>query len=136
MLRKKEPSAAAHDAQIAIATACPGATVTWSASIVVMPAVLHPLRHIAVHVMQAKGIGRKTAHRSRSIIVPAAAATIAIGPIGAYTVAPTVSSPRARARGVFPFRFTGHIGLELTDINKESRSNKEYCDVVSDMMFR
>ena len=39
MLRKKEPSAAAHDAQIAIATACPGATVTWGASIVVMPAV-------------------------------------------------------------------------------------------------
>ena len=75
-------------------------------------AVLHPLPHIAVHIEQAKGVGRKTPHRIRSTNRRAALTATAVGAVFANFIAPIVARGRARPRRVFPFRLGGQaVGL-------------------------
>src|SRR5688572_8561166 len=62
VVRRREPRAAAHLAGCTIAVETRGA-VARCATVRIAPAVLHPLEHVADHVVQAEGIRRESADR-------------------------------------------------------------------------
>ena len=66
-------------------------------------AVLHPFRHVAVHVMEPERIRREPADRRRLAAVPLASAIGAIGFALPGVVSPPVARVGTCARGVFPF---------------------------------
>src|SRR5262245_10311314 len=72
-LGKLEPRAAAYDAEFAIAR--PGRTVGGCGLVAVVPAVLRPLPHIAVHLVEAPRVWRESIDRHR------------LPPIGAFRAA-------------------------------------------------
>src|SRR5579859_3842769 len=82
-----EPGAAPENAPARIA-AFPGAAVGRRAVEGAVPAVLDPFREIAGGVEDAKGVAGKAAARRRHLIVPLAAATVAIGFVGVGQRAP------------------------------------------------
>ena len=46
-----------------------------------VPAILNPFPHVTVHIVQPEPVRPKRTHRGRPVIVPAAAATVAIGAV-------------------------------------------------------
>ena len=109
--RKVEPGPTAQSAVIAIA-AGPRIAIVRCTAIRAVPAILDPLPHIAVHVIKAKGVGRKTTNRTCLIVIPLASTAITIGPVAADIIAPAIAGCGARACRIFPFCFTEQtIGL-------------------------
>ncbi len=100
------PRAAALHAPPTV-TAQPGTAVARRPFIAVVPAVLDPFPDVAMYVMQPPGIRIEAADRCRLLIVPAAAAAIAVGAVAADGVAPPVDRARARPRRIFPLGLAG-----------------------------
>src|SRR5262249_21698014 len=75
----------------------------WISRIAAGPAVLHPLPHIAVHVVQAESTGGKRADRSRPLKVPLATTAVTVGISLAELVAPGIGRRGPGARRIFPF---------------------------------
>ena len=136
------PVPAAHHALVASRAACArahGAAVGGRTAIAVGVAVLNPLLHIAVQVVQAKKVGRKAANRHGSCpignaagIAGTAQGTGIVGLAATDAGAKGVRRRRAGARRVFPFRLRGqavgvaglraqprriHLGLVPTDVD-------------------
>ena len=63
-----DPGAAAKDPATAI-SGCPGGAIRRRAAVISIPAVLHPLPHVAMHVVEAKGVGLERAHLDRLLPV-------------------------------------------------------------------
>src|SRR5262249_59944988 len=87
-------------------TAHPSRAVMGRATIIVVPAIFHPLGHIARGVVEAEAIGLERPDGGRplrlaSIALPADRLS------GAQVASPPVSNIRSSAGGVFPFRFGG-----------------------------
>src|SRR5262245_46000474 len=92
-------------------TAHPSHAVTRRATIIVIPAIFHPLGHIACGVVKAERIGLERADRRRFLRL-AGTALPAVRLTGAHVASPPVRSIRSGAGGVFPFRLGGKpIGL-------------------------
>src|SRR5262245_41404507 len=115
--RNADPSAAAEDTATAFAFFNPSRTVLRSPVVVLVLAILDPLRDIAMHVMETECIGGERADGSRPLIVPLAAAAVAIGVPFADLVAPRIGRLRSSTRRIFPFclgeqpiSFAGHPG--------------------------
>src|SRR5260370_5310324 len=85
-------------------TAHPSRAVIGRATIIVIPAIFHPLGHIACGVEKAETIGLERPDRSRSLRL-AGIALPAVRLTGAHVASPPVRSIRSGAGGVFPFRF-------------------------------
>src|SRR5262249_50629907 len=79
--------------------------VGGGAAVIFVPAVLDPLIDIAVHVVETESVGPKRADGCGRLVVPPAAAVLAIGVIGADGLAPGISCGAAGPRRVFPFGF-------------------------------
>jgi len=77
ILRIEVPGTAAYHAEAAISTARPRRAVARRPRVVAVPAVLHPLPHVARHVVQAPRVGRERPGRGRAT-VPAASAPVAV----------------------------------------------------------
>src|SRR6478752_6052442 len=60
---QRAPRPSANNVLFALATARPGRAVVWCPHITGVTAVLHPLPHIALHIVQAEIVGHKGAHR-------------------------------------------------------------------------
>src|SRR5262249_8316604 len=92
-------------------TAHPSRAVMGRATIIVVPAIFHPLGHIARGVVEAEAIGLERPDGGRPLRL-ASIALPAVRLSGAHVASPPVSSIRSGAGGVFPFRFGGKpIGL-------------------------
>lgn len=87
--RTLPPRAAAQNAPRAI-PATPGAAVQRRAGIAVVPTVLDHLKDVAIHVIQTEGVRRKRAYGRGLLMIPLAAAAIAMRPVHADLVAPAV----------------------------------------------
>src|SRR5262245_49949690 len=101
--RNADPSAAAEDTATAFAFFNPSRTVLRSPVVVLVLAILDPLRDIAMHVMETECIGGERADGSRPLIVPLAAAAVTIGVPFADLVAPRIGRLRSSTRRIFPF---------------------------------
>src|SRR6516165_6127948 len=97
------PGAAAEDTATAFAFFNPSRTVLRSPVVVLVLAILDPLPDIAMHVMETECIGGERADGSRPLIVPLAAAPVAIGVPFADLVAPRIGRLRSSTRRIFPF---------------------------------
>ena len=82
----------------------PSAAVSWRSRIVGVPAVLHPLPHIPMHVVQAPRIRGETAHWHSLPVVPSTATSITVGATDAYLVPPAIRGLRTSSRRVLPLR--------------------------------
>src|SRR5262245_54291558 len=92
-------------------TASPSRAVVGRATIIVIPAIFHPLGHIACGVEKAESIRLERPDRGRSLRL-ASIALPAVCLTGAHLASPPVRGIRSGAGGVFPFRFGGKpIGL-------------------------
>src|SRR5262249_20525163 len=92
-------------------TARPSRAVTRRATIIVIPAIFHPLGYIACGVVKAETIGLERPDRGCSLRL-ASSALPAVRLTGAHVTSPPIRSVRSSAGGVFPFRFGGEpIGL-------------------------
>src|SRR6266571_5346494 len=93
--RVVQPRAAAQDAAVRIAALFPRLAGQRRAFVGVVHHVLHPLPHIAVHVVQAPGVGREFAGRCGALAVHALRAAVVgviavvVGELGADAVAET-----------------------------------------------
>ena len=71
-----------------------------------MPAVLHPLQYVSVHVVQTEPVRGERAHRERAlaalVVLPA---SVAVRAAPTLLVSPPVPRPRPRPRHVLPLRF-------------------------------
>ena len=80
--RSVEPRAATQRTKATTSTSRPRATVRWRSHVAAVPAVLHPLPNIPMHVMKPKRIRRERAHRHRPLPVPAlATGSVPVAPI-------------------------------------------------------
>ena len=70
-----------------------------------MKAVRDPLPYIPDHVIMTETVWREGPNRSRLLVIPFAAAAIAVGAILAGLVTPWISSLRTGPSDVFIFRF-------------------------------
>lgn len=112
--RSQRAAAALHHAQsaeIAVAkraAAFPGAAVGGGGVfhavllVTVVPAVLHPFKGVAAHVVKPPGVGLLLCYG-----VDAAATVISVPGYGAGVITAAVANRLARAAGVFPFGFRG-----------------------------
>src|SRR6185295_4101939 len=105
---------------IALAPGGPGRAIGRGTVVFVVPAVFHPLPHVAVHVVQAEVIGREGSHRS-SVGIPVIAGhdrpstrtgnallealirPVAVPAQGILIVTEMIARCRSGARRVFPF---------------------------------
>src|SRR5207237_7206677 len=71
----------------------------------IVPAILHPFPDIAEHVPQTKWVRRERSDRSRLLVVPGGAASLAIGVGASDLVAPPIGRRGPCASRIFPFRF-------------------------------
>ena len=97
--RYADPRAPAQHATRTISP-LPGRPVRRCTKIVVVPAILHPLPHVPVHIVQTPRICGEPTHRRCALGVPPAAATTAIGQVAADVIPPSCtssSSPHAPA---------------------------------------
>jgi hypothetical protein len=93
--------------------------------------ILHPLPDVTVHVIEPKLICRKRADRRRLLVVPSAAATIAVGVVFANLVTPSIGRLRSPARRIF------ELGLGEQPVRLASHPRQPYgvmpgiipCDV-------
>ena len=85
----------------------PGAAVGGRADIGIVPAIRRPLPGIAQHAVKPETVGREGIHWRQHMIVPFAAAAVAVGVGLADILAPPACAIGAGAGGIFPFRFTG-----------------------------
>ena len=81
----------------------PRTPIHRSSVVAAVPAVLHPLPYVPVHVMQPKRIRRERAHRRRPTAVTASA-YIAARTVPPNPVSPPIPRPRPRPRHVLPLR--------------------------------
>ena len=95
-------TAAAYDTRAAIGPR-PGRAIRRRAGIAVLVAVLRPLPHVAMHVVQSERVGRERAGRRGLLVVPHATAPVAVGAASADFIAPGVDRAAASARRIFPF---------------------------------
>ena len=102
--RSVMPGTAPNHSQAAVTTH-PGAAIRRGTYVTAVPAILYPLPHIAMHVLQAPSVGRKTPYRRSPVTTPATAATIAIGPVATDAVAPTVLRAAPGPGPILPLRF-------------------------------
>src|SRR5262249_14579364 len=100
--RIAEPGTAAKDARTSSQVRY-GPAVRGSVRVTVLGAVGDPLPNVAMHVVQAKGICLERAN-GRSLLVPVTSAPIAICPVLADLVAPSVLTSAACPRRILPFR--------------------------------
>src|SRR5580704_8542936 len=101
-LRRVDPGPAAGDTAAAI-SAGPRRTIGGRPAVVAMGAILDPLPYVAGRVVEAERIGLERSGRRGLAIVPAAAASVAIGVALADRVAPGIGGRGAGARRIFPF---------------------------------
>src|ERR687888_218486 len=67
-----------------------------------MIAILYPLPHIAYRVIQPPGVRRERAYRRRLLVIPLAAAAIAVSAVLPDLIAPPIGSLRPRSGRVLP----------------------------------
>src|SRR5262249_26033649 len=92
-------------------TAHPSRAVMRGATIIVVPAIFHPLGHVACGVVKAEAIGLERPDRRRPLRL-ARLALPAVRLAGARGASPPVRGVGSGAGGVFPFCFRGKpIGL-------------------------
>ena len=90
----------------------PGTSIRWSPLVAVMPMIFAPLIHIAMHVVEAPGIGREAGHLDGLVAEAALGAiciaiiAIVIGQLRADRFAAIKRRGAAGAAGVFPLRLT------------------------------
>ena len=89
---------------VTLAVIPPGAPISRRAGVVHVPAVLNPFPNVPVNVEQTEAVRRKTPHRSRTNIVPAAPAIGAVRAVPTDIVAPPIPRHRPRARNILPLR--------------------------------
>src|SRR3981081_4294614 len=109
----------------------PRRAVLGGAAIIIVPAILHPLRGIACGIVQAEGVGLVRPDR-RGLLGRARVALPAVRLAGAHVPAPPIWAVRSAPGGVFPFGFAwqpvglsgflrkpGHkrLGIEPADID-------------------
>src|SRR5262249_57288544 len=73
--------------------------------VVDMKAILDPFPDVAVHVVEAKRVGSKRADRSRLLVIPLAAATVAIGVVVTDLLAPRIRHRPPPPPPLLPFAF-------------------------------
>src|SRR5262249_32655045 len=71
--------------------------------VIIMPNILNPFPNIAGHVVKTEGIRLEGANRRRLLVIPFAAAAIAIGIALAWLIAPGIAGRCASPRGALPF---------------------------------
>ena len=101
--REVDPGAAAQYAAAAPA-GDPCRTVRRGADVSIVPAVLDPLPHVAVHVVQAERVRRERAHRRCLPAVPPAPAATTVCSVFADLVSRVVLRRRPRTRRLLPLR--------------------------------
>ena len=122
VLRIKEPGTAANDTAATV-TSPPRRAVRGCTLVAVVEAILHPFPDVAVHVVEAERIGGERADRRRLLVVPLAAAAVAVGVALADLVAPGIGRLGAGARGIFPFR----LGQQPVGLPVILESQATYC---------
>lgn len=95
------PGAATHNTQQAIGLGARFA-ICWQVLVILKPAVLDPLADVAVHIVETERIRPKRSNRRRLLIVPRAAAAIAVCSSNADLIAPGEVRLALCARGIFP----------------------------------
>src|SRR5262249_32157 len=85
-------------------TAHPSRAVMRGATIIVVPAIFHPLGHVSCGVVKAEAIGLERPDRGRPLRL-ASIALPAVRLTGAHVASPPVRGARSGAGGVFPFPF-------------------------------
>ena len=78
-------------------------TLLFAAIVALLVLRTRPLPHVAQHVVKPKGVGGETPHRSR-LLVPAAAAAVAVGVVAANSFTPVTGCPSSGPCRVFPLR--------------------------------
>ena len=75
------PGPAAQHAPTTVAAILfqPGTAVLWRALVIIMPAVLHPLPDVAVHIVKAPGVWLKGVYGRSLLGIPFAATAITVG---------------------------------------------------------
>ena len=122
------PGAAAQNAISALALQ-PRRTVVGSAMVILVPAILHPFRHVPMHVVQAEPVRFEGTHWCSLLAVPAAAATGNVHAeavivenhragairevVSSNPVAPAVFRRGSRTRRVTPTRIRSAGGIPL-----------------------
>src|SRR4051812_3665302 len=103
------PGGAAQNALTTV-RAVPDGLVPRRTLVILMPAVCYPLRHVANQIVQTKLVRGISANRRRPVRLRPACLTVS-HPRDDLTT-PPVGRRRARAGGVFPFRFSRQaVGL-------------------------
>ena len=93
-------------AATAIATVDPRRAVRGRAVVIAVHAILSPLEEVPHHVIETKGVRWKRANWRRLLIIPFAAALLAVGQglsVELDVIAPRVNRTRAGARSIFVF---------------------------------
>jgi Autotransporter beta-domain len=102
VLRTEVPRTAAEDTETAVSR-YPRRTIPRSSCVGAIPAILHPLIQVSVHVVETERIGFERPDRRRLLVVPLAAAVLAVRVPLADLVAPEIFRRCASARRIFPF---------------------------------
>src|SRR5262245_43729378 len=68
-----------------------------------MPAILHPLPDVAVHVVKSEGVGLKRTNGRRLLNVPLATTAVATSVAHTQIIAPGIASIGASSCRIFPF---------------------------------
>src|SRR6266404_7210703 len=98
------PGTAADDTFLAIPCR-PRKAIGGRPVVVLMPAILHPLPHIAGHIVEAERIGLERSDRRGSQFAPLVFAAMAVGVFFVDLVAPVKGRRGASTSRVFPFGF-------------------------------
>ena len=98
---RMEPRPAAEDPQRAVRGACWISLRATLVVVLIIP-IRHPFPHIAVHVVQTETIRCKSTYRGCFLVIPFAPTTVAIGPVAANRISPTVLRCAPRPRRILP----------------------------------
>ena len=103
---------------------------------ILMIGIRHPFPHVAVHVIQAEPVWRKTPHirrlaaKNADVAIAINKLAIIIRLIRADRLAKRKRRGRSGAAGIFPFRFGRQARRQPPEISKTSECFKKFLRVI------